>query len=181
MQVAFLTVLIVAGAGQPAPGPMEPPVAVAAPMPEDGPACATCPGAPVKEGYFAGARKWVCDWLGPMPQTCYSPRFGCYPGNGRDIQRYPAFHGYYYREPYNYRHYFDYPWHAQPHEPLPYFSHRGGPTPDGGLMPTPDPGMSPAVPAPAVGPQPPALPAPMPLQEPQARAQNPGKAKLLGR
>lgn len=60
---------------------------------------------------------WIVDWFGPMPQTCYQPRFGCYPGNPRTIHRYPAFHGYYYRNPYNYRHLFEYPWHAQPNEP----------------------------------------------------------------
>jgi hypothetical protein len=54
-----------------------------------------------------------------MPQTCYSPHFGCYPGNGRDIHRYPAFHGYYYRQAYNYRPLFEYPWQAGLHEPLP--------------------------------------------------------------
>ena len=55
----------------------------------------------------------------PMPQTCYSPHYGCYPGNGRDIYRYPTFHGYYYRQAYNYRPLFEYPWQANPHEPLP--------------------------------------------------------------
>jgi hypothetical protein len=58
-------------------------------------------------------------WWSPMPQTCYSPHFGCYPGNGRDIYRYPAFHGYYYRQAYNYRPLFEYPWQANPHEPVP--------------------------------------------------------------
>lgn len=58
-------------------------------------------------------------WFQPMPQTCYSPHFGCYPGNGRDIYRYPAFHGYYYRQAYNYRPLFEYPWQACLHEPLP--------------------------------------------------------------
>lgn len=62
---------------------------------------------------------WLVDWFGPMPQTCYQPRFGCYPGNPRTIHRYPAFHGYYYRAPYNYRHLFEYPWHAQPYESEP--------------------------------------------------------------
>ena len=63
---------------------------------------------------------------GPMPQTCYAPRFGCYPGNNRHMHRYPAFHGYYYRAPYNYRHLFDYPWHATPHEPLGFFTYQEG-------------------------------------------------------
>lgn len=75
-------------------------------------------------GVLRGLASWSWDWWGPMPQTCYAPRFGCYPGNNRHMHRYPAFHGYYYREPYNYRHYFDYPWHAQPHEPLGYFAYR---------------------------------------------------------
>jgi hypothetical protein len=61
-----------------------------------------------------------------MPQTCYAPRFGCYPGNNRHMHRYPAFHGYYYRKPYNYRHLFDYPWHARPHEPQGFFAGQYG-------------------------------------------------------
>jgi hypothetical protein len=60
---------------------------------------------------------------GPMPQTCYNPRHGCYPGNNRFMHRYPAFHGYYYRNPYNYRTLFDYPWHAELHEPTSMFSY----------------------------------------------------------
>jgi hypothetical protein len=54
--------------------------------------------------------------MGPMPQTCYDPPYGCYPGT-RWNNRYPAFHGTYYRKAYNYRNYFDYPWHAELHEP----------------------------------------------------------------
>jgi hypothetical protein len=54
--------------------------------------------------------------LGPMPQTCYDPPYGCYHGS-RWNNRYPAFHGSYYRQAYNYRNYFDYPWHAGLHEP----------------------------------------------------------------
>ena len=53
---------------------------------------------------------------GPMPQTCYDPPYGCYHGS-RWSNRYPAFHGAYYRKAYNYRNYFDYPWHAEMHEP----------------------------------------------------------------
>lgn len=67
----------------------------------------------------AGAQiGYFFDWFKPMPQTCYSPRFGCYPGNGRDIQRYPAFHGSYYRRAYNYRQLQEWPWLAEPHEPV---------------------------------------------------------------
>ncbi len=63
--------------------------------------------------------KYCGAWFQPMPQTCYGPHFGCYPGNNRDIHRYPAFHGYYYRQAYNYRPLYEYPWQADPHEPLP--------------------------------------------------------------
>ena len=55
-----------------------------------------------------------------MPQTAYDPNYGCYPGNARTIHRYPAFHGYYYDRPYNYRHYSEYPWNAEMTEPRPY-------------------------------------------------------------
>lgn len=61
-------------------------------------------------------------WCGPMPQSCYNPPYGCYAGS-RFSHRYPAFHGTYYRRPYNYRNVFDYPWHAQPHEPTSHFSY----------------------------------------------------------
>jgi hypothetical protein len=59
---------------------------------------------------------------GPMPQTCYNPSFGCY-ASTRFMHRYPAFHGNYYRTAYNYRSYFDYPWHAGLHEPTSHFSY----------------------------------------------------------
>ena len=65
-------------------------------------------------------RNRLSRWLGSMPQTCYAPHFGSYPGNNRHMHRYPAMHGSYYRRPYNYRHSFDYPWHAAPHEPRGY-------------------------------------------------------------
>jgi hypothetical protein len=57
-----------------------------------------------------------------MPQTCYNPTFGCYDGN-RHNNRYPAFHGTFYRRPYNYRNVFDYPWHADLHEPTSNFAY----------------------------------------------------------
>ena len=71
--------------------------------------------------------------MGPMPQTCYEPPYGCYHGS-RWNNRYPAFHGTYYRKAYNYRNYFDYPWHAEMHEPTSQFSFHvtgdtGEPTP----------------------------------------------------
>ena len=59
-------------------------------------------------------------WM--MPQTCYNPKFGCYAAD-RHMNRYPAFHGTYYRRPYNYRNEFDYPWHAELHEPTSFFSY----------------------------------------------------------
>jgi hypothetical protein len=71
------------------------------------------------DGLICGFFKYCRAWFEPMPQTCYSPHFGCYPGNGRDIYRYPAFHGYYYRQAYNYRPLFEYPWQAGMHEPQP--------------------------------------------------------------
>ena len=69
--------------------------------------------------WFTGFINYVRAFNSPMPQTCYSPHYGCYPGNGRDIYRYPVFHGYYYRQAYNYRPLFEYPWQANPHEPVP--------------------------------------------------------------
>jgi len=59
-------------------------------------------------------------WM--MPQSCYNPKYGCY-GVDRHMNRYPAFHGTYYRRPYHYRNVFDYPWHAELHEPTSHFSH----------------------------------------------------------
>lgn len=69
-------------------------------------------------------RRYYQAWFGPMPQSCYGPRYGCYGVNQRTVQRYPAFHGYYYRRPYNYRHLFDYKWHVAQHEPSSLFSYR---------------------------------------------------------
>jgi hypothetical protein len=60
--------------------------------------------------------------MGPMPQTCYEPPYGCYHGS-RWNNRYPAFHATYYRKAYNYRNYFDYPWHAEMHEPTSQWSY----------------------------------------------------------
>ena len=64
-----------------------------------------------------------------MPQTCYDPPYGCYHGS-RWNNRYPAFHGSYYRKAYNYRNYFDYPWYAELHEPTSPWSHRVTGAPD---------------------------------------------------
>jgi len=62
-------------------------------------------------------------WWGAMPQTCYNPHYGCYPGASRTMHRHSAFHGNFYRRPYNYRNYFDYPWHTRIHEPTSRFSY----------------------------------------------------------
>lgn len=66
-------------------------------------------------------------WFGHMPQTCYESRYGCYAGNPRYLNRYPAFHGTFYRRPYNYRNLFDYPWHAEMNEPTSMFSYNTAP------------------------------------------------------
>jgi hypothetical protein len=84
-------------------------------------------------------------WCGPMPQSCYNPSFGCYPST-RFMHRYPAFHNYYYRSAYNYRQYFDYPWHAGLHEPTSMFSYH---------VPSENPGQSvPTPPVPTAGREP---------------------------
>jgi hypothetical protein len=57
------------------------------------------------------------------------------------MNRYPAFHGYYYRAAYNYRHYFDYPWHAGLHEPTSMFSYHVPSETPGQTIPTPVPTM----------------------------------------
>ena len=85
-------------------------------------------------------------YLGPMPQSCYNPSFGCYPST-RFTHRYPAFHGTYYRAAYNYRNYFDYPWHAGLHEPTSHFSyHVPGEAPAGEVVPRPTPDAARAAP-----------------------------------
>jgi hypothetical protein len=82
---------------------------------------ACCEGAPRDPNLtcFQNLLGWLPDQFRSMPQTCYSPSFGCYPGNGRDIQRYPPFHGTYYRRAYNYRQLNEWPWMAEPHQPAP--------------------------------------------------------------
>jgi hypothetical protein len=110
MHTAWLTLICVAGIGQlPVDANPEGPSAPAQ----------CCPGPPRDPGEtcYKALTGWLTDWFLPMPQTCYSPHFGCYPGNGRDIQRYPAFHGSYYRRAYNYRQLYEWPWLADPHDP----------------------------------------------------------------
>ena len=100
-----------------------------------------------KCGHFHN--KGMGGWFGHMPQTCYSPRYGCYYGNNRHMHRYPAFHGTFYRRPYNYRNVFDYPWHAEMHEPTSMFSYNVG---GEELGPTGDAPQVPQVPAPIADP-----------------------------
>lgn len=85
--------------------------------------------------------------MGPMPQTCYDPAYGCYPGT-RFMNRYPAFHGAYYRRPYNYRNVFDYPWHADLHEPTSFYSYQLSGDTGGGQPMRAEPIPLPPMPAP---------------------------------
>ncbi len=55
------------------------------------------------------------------------------------MNRYPAFHGNYYRSAYNYRHYFDYPWHAGLHEPTSHLSYTVPRETTGETIPSPEP------------------------------------------
>ncbi|ADB15775.1 hypothetical protein Psta_1092 [Pirellula staleyi DSM 6068] len=73
-------------------------------------------------GHAKAEKRPHAGFFGMMPQTCYEPHFGCYDGD-RHMHRYPAFHGTYYRRAYNYRNYFDYPWHAEMHEPTSHYSY----------------------------------------------------------
>jgi hypothetical protein len=132
MHATLLTVLLVAGGQQPAADvPMQPIVVT-----KDcgGTDCRRCLCA-------AGCRGWAGVWgclaacCGPMPQTCCAPRFGCCPGNDRYMHRSPA----YYRQAYNYRQLFDYPWHATPHQPQPFFSYRRPRPSTEEVIPTPYP------------------------------------------
>jgi len=110
---------------------------------ESGDACDTCNDG--GHGRHHGSHQ--CDLLGPMPQSCYNPSFGCY-ASTRFMHRYPAFHGYYYRSAYNYRHYFDYPWHAGLHEPTSHFSYNVPGAPAGESVVPPAPTPEPAAQAP---------------------------------
>jgi hypothetical protein len=103
--------------------------------------CDACNGGGYGHGHGGGC---LHDCCGPMPQSCYNPSFGCYPST-RFMHRYPAFHNYYYRSAYNYRHYFDYPWHAGLHEPTSMFSYH---------VPGAGPAESIPVPLPAVSREP---------------------------
>jgi len=100
--------------------------------------CDTCSDGGGGHGHHGSGHH--CYWFGPMPQSCYNPSYGCY-ASTRFMNRYPAFHGYYYRNAYNYRHYFDYPWHAGLHEPTSHFSYNvpGSPAGESVVPPAPVP------------------------------------------
>jgi len=73
------------------------------------------------------------------------------------MHRYPAFHGTYYRAAYNYRNYFDYPWHAALHEPTSMFSYHVPGEAPGAEIPRPEPAAASVAPRPlrvAEGPTP---------------------------
>jgi hypothetical protein len=124
MRAALFTLIVVIAAAQSASAVAAQPGVGSPGVPCDSSEGVAC-GQPGNCGHHGHVSKdWISDQFGQMPQTCYSPRFGCYPGNGRDIQRYPAFHGTYYRNPYNYRQLFDYPWSAGTHEPVGYFAYQ---------------------------------------------------------
>jgi hypothetical protein len=102
-----------------------------------GEACEACEGS--RHGHQGHGLR---GWCGPMPQSCYNPSVGCYPST-RFMHRYPAFHNVYYRKAYNYRNYFDYPWHAGLHEPTSMFSYHvpGEAAAQALPVPTPSAGM----------------------------------------
>jgi hypothetical protein len=122
MHAAVLTFILMAGtSGDPTGGNYAGSMNMQEPG-NGGGECANCDG-----GHGGHHGKGGDDALGgcfdDMPQSCYNPAYGCYPGGERRINRYPAFHGSYYRKPSNYRNLFDYPWHAGLHEPTSLFSY----------------------------------------------------------
>ena len=157
MHSVLLTILLFTGADPMAPTADQQPYV--APVTSQ---CDQCADNTCAEGNSGGCVQrlgnFIFDWWGPMPQTCYAPRYGCYPGNNRFMHRSPAFHGSYYREPYNYRNYFDYPWHAQPHEPMGYFTYQRDVTVDQNLQPIPADPTAPAGIQPQTVPTPPSPP-----------------------
>jgi hypothetical protein len=161
MHAALLTILVVAGADAPARAVVGQstvfPAAMVSSCSECGDVgCTDCSSGAVGSCGGYGGRSWCCDWWGPMPQTCYNPRFGCYAGAGRTMHRYPAFHGYYYRSPYNYRHYYEYPWHASPHDPQAFLTYGSEIEVQEIIVPTPPSEIGPAAPVPMPAPPKPA-------------------------
>ena len=132
MHTMFVAMILAVGADQDQFGSLSTPTMArsASPSPDvAGPYHYDPPRDPQEaDGLVRGFFMYCCAWFQPMPQTCYTPHYGCYPGNGRDFRRPTAFHGYYYRQAYNYRPLFEYPWQAGTHEPLP-FEVSSGPAP----------------------------------------------------
>jgi len=159
VHAALLTVLVIAGAEPPAYIVSEQPTVTPTAMVSSSgcsecgdAACTGCGSAIVGNCGRHGVTSWCRDWCGPMPQTCYGPRYGCYAGSSRTIHRYPAYHGYYYRKPYNYRHYYEYPWHATPHNPQAFFTYRPEIEGQDITVPTPQTDGVPTAPAPVLAP-----------------------------
>lgn len=160
MHVALLTLLLVTGAEEPSIEGLGQPTMIVESSCDYG-SCGECCH-PVGRccGREERPRGYLAACFGPMPQACYAPRFRCYPGNNRHMHRYPAFHGCYYRRAYNYRHLFDYPWHAAPYEPQGLSTRQGGrqigqevltPIPQQDGMPSETPPHDPLSPKPAGG------------------------------
>ncbi|HZZ70615.1 MAG TPA: hypothetical protein VFE24_00060 [Pirellulales bacterium] len=120
MHAAILTLLLMAGTSSDPSGAR---TAQYANAPEPAGQCANCEDSAGGHGAHCQDSCGVLAGWRDMPQSCYNPAYGCYPGNDRRINRYPAFYGTYYRKPYNYRNVFDYPWHAGLHEPTSLFSY----------------------------------------------------------
>ena len=132
MHAAVLTILLVAGASGDVPGSSGTSSAGYQDSGSGG-GCSNCGGAGESGGcgerfscgglFGGGNGEYGSCCNENMPQDCYNYSYGCYPGNDRRVHRYPAFHGSYYRKPPNYRNLFDYPWHADLHEPTSLFSY----------------------------------------------------------
>jgi hypothetical protein len=131
MHAALLTVWLIAAAEQPSATVAERPcplvaerqVVVAEDCPSTG--CGWCNRAAGSRcctlilGFLAACSR-------PAAQPCYVPRSGCSAGNNRCAHCYPTMPAYY-RQAYNYRTQFDYPWHTVPCGPRPPFVFQGHP------------------------------------------------------
>lgn len=183
MHTLFLTIAVLGGD----PAYYQPAPMAASPFAESDCGCeacqqcdaAECPHCKLQKikGCAALRRQNRMSVWGPMPQSCYDPRYGCYGSDNRFVQRHPAFHGTYYRRPYNYRHLFEYPWHAALHEPTSMWSYSVEaeeivPTT---IQPLPPLGRRPAT-MPPTNPTPRLAPAPAPNAQAPARANSPTAA-----
>ncbi len=96
-----------------------------------------------------GGRTRCCGWAvargslaaccGYLPRACCAPWLGCCPGSPCHTCRYSASRGYYYSQAHDYRHVFDYPWHATAHRPQYLFTYQGAQPGSREQIPTPDP------------------------------------------